>query len=182
MNIRFFVIALLIFLSGSDIKHTSVPEIKHVYILGNDSRCYEEVNGKHVPVMFAGGTPKRLDTLSLSPENYLEVCEFYNIADPELVYAQSCLESGHFTSRKFKTKNNHLGIKKGKGYASYDNWAMCLKDYSDRVAYKKHKNENHYTFLIRIGYAEDEEYVNKVKSVVQYNRKQGKTNWNSSGK
>lgn len=158
----------------SEKKTDSIP-----YTLGDDSLYYEEVNGKQVHVMFVDSVPKRLDTLSLSLKNYLDVCEFYGITDPEIVYAQSCLESGHFKSDGFKKKSNHLGITKDGAYATYDNWVACLKDYSDRVAYKKKKGEDHYAFLTRIGYAEEENYISKVKSVVRSNRKRYKAIWES---
>ena len=185
MNIKFFIIALLTLLSSFGSHEYTAPTILEKktdsipYTLGDDSLYYEEVGGKPVHVMFVDSVPKRLDTLSLSLENYLDVCEFYGITDPEIVYAQSCLESGHFKSSGFKKKNNHLGITKGSTYAAYDNWVACLKDYSDRVAYKKKEGEDHYAFLTRIGYAEDENYVSKVKSVVRSNRKRYKAIWES---
>ena len=102
MNIKFFIIALMILLKSysgshefdsheygsheytapvvSEKKADSIP-----YTLGEDSLYYEEVNGKPVHVMFVDSVPKRLDTLSLSLENYLDVCDFYSITDPEIV-------------------------------------------------------------------------------------------------
>ena len=141
------------------------------YMKGEDSLHYEETGGRRVHVMFVDGIPKRLDTLSLSQKTYFDVCDFYGITDAEIVYAQSCLESGHFSSSIYRKKNNHLGIRRKSGYASYPDWTACLKDYSDRVARRKRDGEDHYTFLMRIGYAEDGEYVSKVKSVVLGNRK-----------
>ena len=141
------------------------------YMKGEDSLLYEEIGGRRVHVMFVDGVPKRLDTLSLSQENYFDVCEFYGITDAEIVYAQSCLESGHFSSSVYRKKNNHLGIRRKSGYVSYPDWTACLKDYSDKVARRKRDGEDHYAFLTRIGYAEDGEYVSKVKSVVLGNRK-----------
>lgn len=147
------------------------------YTMGDDSLYYEIVNDTPVHVMFTVDGPKRLDTLSLTLDNYLDVCELYGISDAEIVYAQSCLESGHFRSKRYKEKRNHLGIRAGKSYAEYNYWTLCLKAYADKVAYRKKKNENHYDFLLRIGYAEDPEYVSKVKSVVKYNRKKHKSVW-----
>jgi hypothetical protein len=185
MNMKVFIVTILmLFLSLSTNTGTVYTALEKKldsieYPIGADSLYYEEVNGKAVHVMFVGNTPKRLDTLSLSLENYLDVCSFYNISDAEIVYAQSCLESGHFSSPGFKEKNNHLGIKKGSRYASYNNWAECLKDYFDRIEYKKKEGESHYAFLTRIGYAEDGEYIAKVKSIVRSNRKRYKTIWES---
>jgi flagellum-specific peptidoglycan hydrolase FlgJ len=39
------------------------------------------------------------------------------------------------------------------------------------IQYKLRENEDYYKFLTRIGYAEDPEYINKVKSIVKRNDK-----------
>lgn len=168
------LVALLPVFGMPDLKVTP-DEPEKQYLIGEDSLYYEEVDGKPVHVMMADGGAVRIDTLPLCIENYFAVCEFYNISDPEIVYAQSCLESGHFTSVRFRNHANHLGIKAGKKYASYGYWAECLKAYADKVQYRKRPGEDHYAFLKRIGYAEDPVYINKVKSVVKSNRKRNKS-------
>lgn len=178
MNIKFVLLFIVMLFAGirthvtNHIVVTEEPEKE--YLFDEDSIRYEEVDGKKVHVMRTDSGFVRLDTLPLNIGNYFAVCELYNISDAEKVYAQSCLESGHFTSKRFKSANNHLGIKAGKRYASYDNWTQCLKAYADKVQYKKKKGEDHYAFLARIGYAEDQEYISKVKSVVRSNRKRNK--------
>ena len=102
---------------------------------------------------------------------YLTVCALYGITDAEIVFAQSCLESGHFRSDQFRNKNNHLGIRMNGKYKDFDHWSECLKIYAEKVQYKKRKGEDHYAFLKRIGYAEDPDYINKVKRQVSANRK-----------
>lgn len=180
MNIKLILLIIILVLSSL---RTGVvnfitlrrEEPEKEYLMDENSLYYEEVNGKPVHVMMTDSGAIRVDTLPLNIRNYFAICDMYDISDPEKVYAQSCLESGHFTSTRFKTKNNHLGIKAGKNYAEYDNWTQCLKAYADKVQYKKKSGEDHYVFLARIGYAEDTEYINKVKAVVRSNRKRHKT-------
>lgn len=178
MNIKLVLLFIIVLFTGVKthvVNHVIVSDkAEKEYLFGEDSIRYEEVDGKKVHVMQTDNGFVRLDTLQLNIENYFAVCELYKISDAEKVYAQSCLESGHFTSKRFRTANNHLGIKAGKHYASYDNWTQCLKAYTDKVQYKKRDNENHYAFLTRIGYAEDQEYISKVKSVVRSNRKRNR--------
>lgn len=102
---------------------------------------------------------------------YLTICELYGVTDPEIVFAQSCLESGHFRSEQFQNKNNHLGIRVDGKYKYFTHWSECLKAYKEKVQNKKRIGEDHYTFLRRIGYAEDPNYINKVKRQVRSNRK-----------
>ena len=178
MNIKFVLLFIIMLLTGIRThvvnRIITVDEPDKEYLFDKDSIRYEEVDGKKVHVMRTDSGFVRLDTLPLNIGNYFAVCELYKISDVEKVYAQSCLESGHFTSKRFKSANNHLGIKAGNRYASYDNWTQCLKAYADKVQYKKKKGEDHYAFLTRIGYAEDQEYISKVKSVVRSNRKRNR--------
>lgn len=163
---------------GDDIQQVPETEPARTYPKDEDSLYYEMVGDTlKVHVMMTDSGPVRIDTLPLTLDSYLDVCEMYGIADAEIVYAQSCLESGHFTSKRFRNHNNHLGIKAGRHYASYPYWADCLRAYSKKVANKKRPGENHYAFLSRIGYAEDPDYISKVKSVVKLNRKRHKEVW-----
>ena len=178
MNIKFVLLFIIMLFTGIGtriVNHIiAVDKSEKEYLFGEDSIRYEEVDGKKVHVMLTDGGFVRLDTLPLNIGYYFAVCELYNISDAEKVYAQSCLESGHFTSKRFRAANNHLGIKAGNRYASYDNWTQCLKAYADKVQCKKKTGEDHYAFLTRIGYAEDQEYISKVKSVVRSNRKRNR--------
>ena len=59
---------------------------------------------------------------------------------PDIVFAQSVLESGHYQSEVFKANNNMFGMKmpriretvalgKNLGYALYNNWQSSITDY-----------------------------------------------------
>lgn len=100
--------------------------------------------------------------ITLNEKNVLQEMYKLNIKHPKVVLAQAKLESNNFSSNLVKTHNNFLGIKKGKSYAKYDTWNECLIDYQNRVQ-NKYKGGDYYAFLKNIGYAEDPEYINKLK-------------------
>ena len=108
------------------------------------------------------------DMLKLSPnaENMYKVCVFYGIKFPEIVTSQAVLESGHFRSNIFKTKNNPFGMYNSskKDWYSYEHWVYSVKDYKNKIEYK-YKGGDYYQFLEDMGYAADENYISKLKSV-----------------
>lgn len=88
-----------------------------------------------------------------------------NIPCYNIVLAQSILETGEYTSSLCKTHNNIFGIKKGNKYKYYTNWKECISDYSKYFS-SKYKGGDYYEFLIKCNYAEDIEYINKLKKIV----------------
>lgn len=75
-----------------------------------------------------------------NPKNLLVALREAGIAFPELVWAQSKVESGNWKSGLFKNNNNLFGMRKAKvrkttaigsrkGYAKYISWIECVKDY-----------------------------------------------------
>ena len=110
-------------------------------------------------------------------ENVLYVMSELRIEHPHIAYAQMVLESGHCKSHLVKTNNNYFGMKepckrctvslgKKKGYASYKNWVWSVLDYA---LWQQHcapnlSEEEYLEFLGEI-YAEDKDYVEKVKSI-----------------
>src|SRR5574344_617574 len=91
----------------------------------------------------------------------------YGIRYPKIVMAQAILETGYFTSKICLDKNNLFGLRRPAdgSYYDFDNWEESVKAYRDYVQYK-YRNGNYYTFLKRIGYAEDEYYTIKLKQIV----------------
>lgn len=51
-------------------------------------------------------------------------------------------------------------------YYEFDNWEESVKAYRDYVQYK-YKGADYYQFLQRIGYAEDPNYVTKVRQIAR---------------
>lgn len=128
--------------------------------------------------------PNTVDVRLEQPEFFLEqkpttelirqACEYYEISNIDVVIAQSILETGHFKSENCVKHNNLFGLynSRRKQYFKFDHWSDCIKAYKEKIQYKHKPNENYYAFLKRIGYAEDPEYINKLKGIIKrYNIK-----------
>lgn len=117
---------------------------------GDDPPQYEVVDVKLVQPEFL---------LSESPEESLiAALDYYGVKHLEIVYAQAILETGHFRSKVCKEYNNLFGL--------YNSRA---KDY---IQYRYKPPNDYYKFLSDIGHAEDPEYINKLKRIVnQYDKR-----------
>lgn len=82
----------------------------------------------------------------------------------DVVYKQAKLESRLGKSDVYKRTNNLFGLRKNGKYRSYDHWTECVDDY-ERLISSRYKGGCYYDFLERIGYAEDPNYVSKLKKV-----------------
>jgi len=95
------------------------------------------------------------------------------VKHPNIVLAQIRLKSGNMTSKLYKANRNFAGMKLAKvrettaggeryNHAWYNNWKDCVKDlkiWQDEY----YKGGDYYDFLEEIGYAESEDYINKLK-------------------
>lgn len=81
---------------------------------------------------------------------------------PHIVLAQARLETGNFKSKVCRTKRNLFGIRKGGKYKSYRRWQDSVADYK-RLISSRYKGGDYYAFLRRIGYAEERQYISKLK-------------------
>lgn len=121
-----------------------------------------------------------LDSLAkfdVSDSLALSLMDDLNIQHPQIVLAQMKLESGHYQSKLAKTNNNYFGmrhpaqrltvsVKSKNGYAHYRNWAYSILDYAlwqRRYAYDL--NESDYLTKLSNVYAEDKNYIEKVKKL-----------------
>ena len=108
--------------------------------------------------------------------NYLKTMR---VPHADIIVAQAHLESQDFNSNLFKRQNNFLGMKiprqristtgQGKGeYKDYANWQECTTDYIFWMHhYQAHKlNRDEYFNLLGKIYAEDPEYVKKLKGII----------------
>ena len=119
------------------------------------------------------------DFFSKSPqEGLMEALEYYEVKHPQIVYAQAVLETGHFKSDLCLNSNNLFGLYNSKKhrYYTFDHWKDCVIAYKEMVQYK-YKGDNdkppndYYKFLSDIGYAEDAQYIQKLKDIVNRNDK-----------
>jgi len=112
-----------------------------------------------------------------------------NFQFPYIVYAQALLETNNFHSRIFVENNNLFGMKEAtqrvtlsKGsqnnHAYYKNWSDSVYDYGFYCAtyLSKLKTEDDYYNYLSQSYAEDGEYVIKLKNIIDRENLKSKFN------
>lgn len=119
---------------------------------------------------------------NLSQTMYDSILNFnyqIRVQHPLVVTAQAILETGNFTSKVFKENNNLYGMTLAKsrptlaigvknGYAVYRTWQESAIDYALwQSAFARNLSEEDYYLILKRLYAEDKEYVNKVKNVLK---------------
>lgn len=104
--------------------------------------------------------------MELNITNLYATLEHYGVKFPKIVVAQALLETGYFTSNVCLQNNNLFGLRRPSdgSYYTFNSWEESVKAYRDYVQYK-YKKGNYYDFLNRIGYAEDKEYIGKVRRI-----------------
>jgi len=103
-----------------------------------------------------------------------------NIKFPDIVLAQSKLESFNYKSKIFIENNNLFGMKissrrpttalgEESGHAFYSNWRQSVLDYAFYQAtyLRSVKTESEYFQYLSANYAEDSNYVAKLKKIVK---------------
>ena len=108
--------------------------------------------------------------------------EMLNVKYSDIVYAQAKLESGNFNSPLFKLNNNLFGMKtigsrpttsigSRYGFAYFKTWRDSVLDYVIyQCLYLNNKSYEEYLYYLGNVYAEDPNYINKIKNIVkEYN-------------
>lgn len=110
-------------------------------------------------------------------KEYFDNTEYSDVAI--IITAQSILETGWFKSSQHNKKRNLFSIKDFKDHRCKNKPIHCLKVYRtfdhsilDMCEYLSRKNystspENYYKDLVKKGYAEDPDYVKKLKYIVK---------------
>ena len=111
---------------------------------------------------------------SKSPQDGLiEALIYYDVKYPHIVYAQALIETGNFKSSLCLNDNNLFGLynsRRGR-YHRFDHWTESVIAYKDFIQHRYKPPEDYYKFLQRIGYAEDPNYISKLKGIVNRNDK-----------
>lgn len=101
------------------------------------------------------------------------------IQHPNIVLAQMRIESGNYQSKLAKKNNNYFGMRhpaqrltvslgQKNGYARYRNWAYSVIDYGLwQRRYANNLTEEEYLTKLSNTYAEDPDYVRKVKNIAK---------------
>lgn len=105
-----------------------------------------------------------------------------NVKYPHIVMAQAELETGGFKSAIFKENHNLFGLKQAKkrpttnkendtSYGKYDNWRSSVVDYAflQSTFIYKINNEDEYFEYLKQFYAEDINYIYKLKKIISEN-------------
>jgi flagellum-specific peptidoglycan hydrolase FlgJ len=126
-----------------------------------------------------------LSSSELTIDHLKLAIEINGIISPEIVFAQSCLETGHFRSDLCTGHNNLFGMKKARvrqttaqgstdnDYASYLSWYDSVKDmkfFQEWYLSRGRDLTDYFGFLSDIGYAEDTQYIRKVKELCSVSR------------
>lgn len=153
-NILFVIFTILFFSLVANLNSCIEQEQKLVEVNTAETICLE-------------------DTFSV--KDFVLELHLQNIKYPDVVLRQACWESGFFSSGIWKKKNNPFGFYVMKDsvngeYILFNDWRSSVsyyKDWQDR----KYKGGDYYEFLVKVGYAQDSNYVNSVRGIDLINLK-----------
>ena len=142
---------------------TTISNIKKIAYLGDklDSLIINNNNYSYSHITtFENKTPE---------EGIDEALQYYNIEHPTIVKAQAILETARFTSDLCIKNNNLFGLydNKNKRYYSYNHWWESIEAYKKLIQKKYDNSKYYYMFLEDIKYANDKEYINKLKEIAE---------------
>lgn len=110
------------------------------------------------------------DTLFFSTElndsNLLNALSAFEVSYPQIVLKQAKLESGNYTSRLCKENSNIFGLYNSgtKKYYYFSHWLEAVLAYK-KLVQSKYRGGCYYNFLEALPYAEDVEYIRKLKGI-----------------
>jgi uncharacterized FlgJ-related protein len=103
-----------------------------------------------------------------------------NVKYPDIVLAQSTVETGKWRSKIFLENNNLFGMKEAKmrittaegtqyNHAYYNHWRESVYDYAFYQSryLSKIRSKNEYFQYLSTSYAEDPNYINTIKNVIE---------------
>lgn len=178
--IRFFKKFYIIFIVfGLGIGYLSILIFQTFFLPDISLKDIPEITQKYEKILIAEEENR------FTEEKFIAKIKELNIKHPHIALAQSYLESGMFTSKMFKENNNMFGMKEAKSrinlakgtqykHAYFESWEDCLLDYAYYRATYTSKLKTEQQFYIYLGnyYAEDPNYVSKLKNMVnRYNLK-----------
>lgn len=102
-------------------------------------------------------------------EGLKEALEYYEVLYPEIVHAQAVLETGNFTSRICRERNNLFGLYNSRKheYYKFSHWTESVVAYKEWIQRRYRDGEDYYDFLNRISYAEDRSYTLHLKKMIK---------------
>jgi len=149
-----FALILLACMQQNDIFRLRAENVATIY----ESQIQDEIQLTSVEFAFVYFTTP-------TQENVKRWLDLFEVEHSDIVLAQSILESGHYKSEVFKTKNNLFGFCTSAGYMSYPHWICSISAYKDWQLRLYDGQMDYYYFLEEVGYAEDENYCSKLKQI-----------------
>ena len=166
-KIKLCILTVLL-MSTYIITHTciTVKHIKEIERLNNklDSITISNINNNNHTYSYITAFEYK------TPEDGIDgALQYYNIEHPTIVKAQAILETARFTSDLCIKNNNLFGLydSKNKRYYSYNHWWESIEAYKKLIQRKYNNSKYYYMFLEDIKYAEDKEYINKLKEIAE---------------
>lgn len=121
-----------------------------------------------------------------SQEGLVIMLRDLNVRFPHIVVAQARVETGIYKSKVFRENNNLFGMKQATvrvntaqgtqhNHAYYDTWRESVYDYAFyQTRYLSGaKSEEEYLYVLGQSYAEDPNYIEKLKSEIKRNNLRG---------
>lgn len=99
----------------------------------------------------------------LTMENVIRELIKNDIQHIDVVVRQIILETGHLKSRRTVEDHNLFGFEI-KGGIKFHTWEDSVKYYK-LWQMKKYKGGDYYSFLTKVGYATDVDYIKKLQSI-----------------
>lgn len=99
----------------------------------------------------------------------LQACAYYGLKHDTIILTQAKLETGNYKSYQCRVNNNLFGLYNSSegDYYKFNHWSESVEAYKKWIQYRLKDEEDYYFFLSRIGYAEDPDYISKLKWVKQ---------------
>lgn len=124
------------------------------------------------------------DKNKFTENKFVDELKRLNVKFPEIVMAQSILETGNFTSKIFKENHNLFGMKQATvrintangtqyGHAYYDNWYQSIYDYAFyqcRYLSDIHNEDEYFSYLSKVYAEAGDGYVIALKNVISKNK------------
>lgn len=129
---------------------------------------HEQITNNPIPIelkITTKDTIKEISNKPLSEVNLKKELKKQGIPHSDIVFAQAKLESNLGKSSVYKKTNNLFGLTHGKTYRSYSHWTYCVQDYKKCIS-SKYNGGSYYKFLEELPYAEDPEYIKKLKELI----------------
>lgn len=101
----------------------------------------------------------------LTEKNLKKELKKQGIKHPQIVLAQAKLESNLGKSSVSKRTNNLFGLRKGNRYRRFKHWTQSVSAYKHLIQ-SRYNGGSYYAFLNKINYADDPEYIDKLKELV----------------